>query len=110
MFDCIKGNAPENIKKFLRKTSNTSGHNTRSATNKPENIFRKIAKGSAAKRSFRARGPECWNELPAELQDIEKKSKFKIELKKHYLKNYVTKIDCSNSQCNDVHHCNHVIR
>jgi hypothetical protein len=110
MYDCIKGNGPENMKNLFRKISSTSGHNTRSATSKSENVFRKTVKGSAARQSFRARRPECWNELPAELQGIEKKRKFKTELKNYYLENYKTKIDCSNSQCNDVHHCNHVIR
>jgi hypothetical protein len=110
MFDCSKGNAPENMKNLFRKIISTSGYNNRSATSKSENVFHKTAKGSAARQSFRARRPECWNELPAELQDIGEKSKFKTELKKHYLENYKTKIDCSNSQYNDMHHCNHVIR
>ena len=110
MFDCIKGSAPENMKNLFRKRTNTLGHITRSATSKSEKVFLKSAKGTAARQGFRVKGPECWNELPAELQDIKKKNKFKYELKKHYLQCYKTRIDCSNSQCKDIHHCNHVIR
>ena len=110
VFDCIKGNAPENMKTLFRKRSNNLGHNTRSTASKSENIFRKTAKGSAARRGFRVKGPELWNELPVELQDIEHKKKFKFELKKHYLESYKNRTDCTNTQCKDLYHCNHVIR
>jgi hypothetical protein len=53
------------------------------------------------KRSFPYRGAEVWNELPAEIQAILKRSKFKSALKKHLIHDYEDRTKCSNTCCPD---------
>ena len=110
MFDCIKGKAPDNMKDLFKKRSDNEGCMTRATTNKSENVLVTKARGSAARRGFRVKGPECWNKLPADIQNIEIKEKFRTDLKNLYLESYKNRTDCSNKSCNDTRHCNHITK
>jgi exonuclease III len=108
VFDSLKGDAPLLMQSLFKKKSETSTTQTRGETAKGNDIHPIKGKFSAKKRSFSCRGPEIWNELPAEIQNLDKKTMFKASLKKHLISKYEDRIKCSNSHCPDINFCDHV--
>jgi hypothetical protein len=85
VFDSLRGDAPLLMQSFFKKKRETRTMQTRGETAKENDIHPKKGKFSTKKKSFSYRGPEIWNELPAEIQNLDKKTLFKASLKKHLI-------------------------
>jgi hypothetical protein len=77
VYDCLNGHALQLMNTLFTKRSKNCTTQTRGEEDKSNNVQGK-GKVSSMKRSFPCRGAEVRNELPAEIQEILKKSKLKI--------------------------------
>ena len=90
MHDINNSNAPINILKLFRKTSNVHSYNTRSSTS--GNFYVQNSRLEIHKRSFSRFGVRPWNEMPRRIRDLPKKE-FKGEIRRLLLNILVNEND-----------------
>jgi hypothetical protein len=76
VYDCLNDHAPQLMNTLFKKRSETRTTQTRGDLDKANNVQYIKGKVSSMKCSSPYRGVEVWNELPAEIQAILKRSKF----------------------------------
>ena len=101
MYDMLKAHAPDiyGLKHTLNQ--NTTNHNLRSTTIRPDDLRLPCHKVTQCKSSFLSQIPPLWNDLPIDLQQISNRKQFKTNLKQNLLNEYKHKVECGNPSCVD---------
>ena len=100
IFDMLRGSAPDMFNLTQGQISSNS-HQTRSTTNRPENLRKTVSNTLKKTQSFPGAATDIWNSLPHAIQTAESKPLFKALLRKSILDDYCDKLDCSNPRCSD---------
>ena len=104
MYDIQNNLAPLSLGNLLPRENEQSHHNLRSHVSDPNHVRTPIAKSKVSANSFYCKGPQLWNSLPQEIQNIRSKYSFKSQLKQRLLNSYEDTTACTNPRCSDRRH------
>ena len=102
--DVINNRAPLPMKNFLSFGRESTTTNLRSHQADPHHLRTPTRRSKLGRNSFCSKGPQLWNSLPREIQEIQSKNSFKFRLKRHILDSYTDRSDCNNPRCTDKRH------
>ena len=102
--DVINDRAPLPIKNLLSLGRESTNINLRSHQSDPHHLRTPTGRSKLATNSFCRKGPQLWNDLPREIQEIQSKNSFKYRLKRYILDSYTDRTDCNNPRCTDKRH------
>ena len=99
-YDMLKGNNPD-IFNLLQAQNQQSSLSLRSKTERPQDIRMPYQASMQPTINFLAYISQAWNNLSPELQNASSRISFKKQLKNALIKQYHTKVQCSNHRCTD---------
>ena len=99
--DVLHHRAPKPVNNLLSWDTDTTHVNLRSHQSNPHHVRLITTKSKIGSNSFCYKGPQFWNTLSKDIQEIKSKNSFKNKIKNLLLESYHDKANCTNPNCSD---------